>query len=90
MAINTHGLTIKGIRKASGETRSYNDAGSYDEIFYDRNTGEVWTRYQCNIGQNSWTQYHDSNIIKICNADQHMTMQEIADAINDTLNAIDA
>lgn len=88
MAINTHGLTIKGLRKASGETQRYNDASSYDEIFYDRSTGEVWTRYQYSLGQNSWTEYHDADVIKVCNAVRHMTMQEIADAINDALNAV--
>lgn len=86
--INTHGLMIKGLRKASGETRCYSDAASYDEIFYDRSTGEVWTRYQCSLGQNSWTSYNDTNIVKICNTDHHMTMQQIADAIADTIKDI--
>ena len=89
MSINTHGIKIKGLRKASGETRSYIDAGSYDEIFYDRSTGEVWTRYQYSLGQNSWTQYHDINVIKICNTSRHMTMQEIADAIAQAITSID-
>lgn len=41
----------------------------------------VWTVFQCSLGHNSWTEYHDENIVKICNTDEHMTMQEIADCI---------
>ena len=82
MALNTHNLKLVGIKKASGETQDYGDySGKYDEIFYDRKTGEIWTKFQYSLGQNSWTQYHDENIIKICNTTRHMTMQEIADAI---------
>ena len=82
MKVNTHGLMIKGLKQASGNTRNYGDYSSeYDEIFYDMNSGEVWTRYQCSIGHNSWTEYHDPDVIKICNTGRHMTMQEIADAI---------
>lgn len=85
-AINTHGLKIKGLRKASGSTQNYGYySGHYDEVFYNRKTGEVWTVYQYSLGQNSWTKYHDPNVIKICNASQHMTMQQIADAIHEAM-----
>ncbi len=77
-----HELNIKGLKKASGETQDYGYYdGRYVEIFYDLSTGEVWTKFQCSLGQNSWTEYHDANIIKVCNATRHMTMQELADAI---------
>lgn len=80
--IDTHGLTIKGLRKASGETSDYGAYSAlYSEIFYDRATGEVWTVLQCNLGQNSWTEYHDPNVIKVGNTQRHMTMQALADAI---------
>lgn len=82
MKVNTHGLTIKGLKKASGETEDYGAfSPTYNEIFYDRETGEVWTKYQSSLGMNTWTEYHDENIIKIGNTQRHMTMQEIADAI---------
>ena len=82
MAINTYGLTIKGLKRASGNTSNYGCySPQYDEIFYDRETGEVWTKYQYSLGQNSWTQYNNENIIKVCNTQRHMSMQEIADAI---------
>ena len=85
-AVNTYGLKIIGLKKASGNTENYGAYSAYyDELFYDRSTGEVWTVYQCSLGQNSWTQYHDPNVIKICNTNRHLTMQEIADLIRDRL-----
>ena len=83
MAINTYGLTIKGLKKASGETVNWT-RGCCTEIFYDRDTGEVWTVDQ--VSENSWTEYRNPSIIKICTTSRHMTMQEIADAINRELD----
>lgn len=89
--LNTHGLKMVGLKKASGNTCNYGYySGKYDEIFYDRSSGEVWTVYQYSLGQNSWTEHHDPDIIKICNASDHMTMQEIADAIAETIERIGA
>lgn len=88
--INTHGLKIKGLRKASGATTNYGAySPEYIEIFYDRNSGEVWTVYQCSLGQNNWTVYDDENVIKVCNTSRHMTMQEIADAIHQRMEEVD-
>lgn len=85
MAINTYGLTIKGLRKASGETVNWQrNSGCRTEIFYDREMGEVWTVDQ--VSENSWTEYRNPSIIKICTTSKHMTMQEIADAINRELD----
>lgn len=87
--INKHGLKIEGLKKASGETEDYGEYGPlYNEIFYDRATGEVWTILQSSLGMGTWTEYHDADIIKIGNAQQHMTMQQIADAIWEAVNAI--
>lgn len=88
MKINTYGITMKGLRKASGATMDYNDDSKYDEIFYNRETGEIWTVFQVSMGRNSWTQYDDPKIVKVCNTSRHMTMQAIADAIRDTLDAL--
>ena len=44
MKINKHGLPMNGLKKASGATCDYGYyAQEYDEIFYDRSTGEIWT-----------------------------------------------
>lgn len=86
--INLHGMKITGLRKASGSTGGWNPrSGGYEEIFYDRSTGEVWTISHANLGHNSWTEYHDPNIIRVATTDEHMTMQQIADAIREAVNA---
>lgn len=91
MKLNTYGMKIKGLKKASGETRNYGDySDRYDEVFYNMESGEVWTVYQVSLGGNSWTEYHDANIIKICNAYHHMTMQQLADAIRDRVAELEA
>ena len=85
-AINTHSLKIKGLRKASGSTEDYGFySGRYNEVFFNRLTGEVWTVFQFSLGQNSWTEYDDPNVIRICNATRHLTMQELADMIAERL-----
>ena len=82
MKINTHGLKMTGLKKASGATCNYGDySPKYDQIFYDRFTGEVWTVFHWSIGGNSWTEYDDEEVIWICDARHHMTMQRIADEI---------
>lgn len=84
--VNTYGLAIKGLKKASGCTEDYGCySGRYVEIFYDRSTGEVWGNFQHSPGQNSWTVYHDPDIIKVCTTSIHMTMQQIADCIRDRI-----
>lgn len=82
MTIDKHGLKMSGLKKASGATQDYGAySPEYQEIFYDRSTGEVWAVYQYSLGHNSWTEYHDPDVIKICNTSSHLTMQQIADAI---------
>lgn len=76
--INKHGLTIKGLRKASGDT-GVCPGSSYSQIFYDLADGQVWERY--NYTSNNWTTYHSNTIIAVCSTRKHMTMQEIADAV---------
>lgn len=85
--VNIHGLKMIGLKKASGNTENfgYRSAGLYHEVFYNKKTGEVWTVFQCSLGYNSWTEYHDTNIVKICDTDRHMTMQEIADLISERM-----
>ena len=82
--LDTHGMKIKGLKKASGETCELGDySASYIEVFYDLRTGEVWTAYQYSLGENSWTEYNESSILKICNTHHHLTMQTLADMIYD-------
>ena len=82
--INTHGINIKGLRKASGKT--YNtDCGLHFEVFYDKETGKVWTVEQ---DPGLWTVYKGPAVTKVCDTSSHMTMQEIADAIKQEMDSM--
>lgn len=76
--IEKHGLKITGLRKVSGATCNWDNRGLHEEIAYDTATGECWSRTM--IG-NNWTVYDDPDVIVVCNATRHMTMQQIADRI---------
>lgn len=84
--VDTHGLKIVGLKKASSDTynRKWRDQ-SHDEIFYNRETGEVWAVYQYGLMTRV---YDDPNVIKIVNAWKHMTMQEIADMISQVVEVL--
>lgn len=85
--VNKHGMKINGLKAASGYTENYSHySGSYVELFYDKSSGDVWGKFQHSLGQNSWTDYHDPDVIKVCTTSRHMTMQQIADAIFDRVN----
>ena len=87
--LNTYGLKMNGIKKASQDTADWDTrSGGYEELFYNINSGNVWAVTQVSIGQNSWTEYDDPSIIKIMNSTKHMTMQEIADAIFNCMKKI--
>lgn len=85
--IDKHGLNIKGLKKASGET--FDCDNCYNELFYDRSTGEVWVLFQAGRIGSSQTKYHDEDIVKIDDISCHLTMQEIADSIFRALNDIE-
>ena len=75
MAINYHGLKIKGIKKAASESCNCR-RGWVNEFAYAPRTGEVWVKF---MSDNAWTDY-SGDIIKFY-SDRKLTMQEIADAI---------
>lgn len=87
-SINTHGLTIKGLKAACGRTINWwPGSGGYTEVFFDRATGEIWTVDQVSLGMNTWTQYDDPDVIKVCNATTHLTMQQLADLVYPAVTA---
>ena len=87
--INTHGLKMVGLRKASGDTRDYDRdfyaRSCYIQISYDRDNGEIITDLHSDWGRTWETHYHDPAVITICTTSRHMTMQEIADRIAETV-----
>lgn len=93
--INTYGLNIslKDLRETAWATTNYPNGGyspEYDEVFYDCESGEVWSIYQYSIGHNSYTRYHDPAIIKIGNYTHHVTQQQLMDAIKRVVDDRDA
>ena len=81
--INTHGLKMHGLRKACSESKNLTGyyGGQYVQISYDTADGDVLSDYHVSLGQNSWTQYHDPSVIRVCNVSEPATMQQIADMI---------
>lgn len=81
--VDKKGLKMIGLKKASGGTKGLRGgySGEYCEIFYNKKTGEVWANWQVSLGQNTWTIYHDANIIKLGNVVNPKTMQDIANMI---------
>lgn len=77
-------LNIKGLKKIAGETKDLKGfySGEYLQLNYNKKTGEAWTDYFCSLGQNSWKEYHNSDIINCGNISEKKTMQEIKEMIH--------
>ena len=80
-------VKITGLKKVAGETKSLEgySSGKYLQLNYDKSTGNVWTDFFYSLGQNSWTEYHDSNIINCGNISEPMTMVQIREMIVNAL-----
>lgn len=84
-SINTHGLTIKGLRAACGHTADWPcGSGGQTDVYYDRSTGEIWTTDH--VG-NTYTQYDDTDVVLVCSTDTHKTMQQLADLVYEAVSA---
>lgn len=82
MDINTHGRNInqETLANASNATKGLGSrAGEYAEIFYDKSTGAVWSKYHWD--REEWTVYHDDDVTKVGIAVRYKTQQQIADMI---------
>lgn len=77
--INTHDLTIKGLKTACGQTADWPcGSGGHTDVYYSQDTGEIWTIDH--VG-NTWTRYDDPSVITVCSTTTHMTMQQLADLV---------
>lgn len=84
-SINTHGLTIQGLRAVCGQTTDWPcGSGCHTDVYYNRATGELWASDQ--VGS-TWTQYDDPDIIRVCSTANHMTMQQLADLVYQAVTA---
>ena len=71
-----------GIKAAVGEMpRRNNYDGTYLEVHYDMDEDEVYTHYHCCFGHNSWTEYHDPDVVFVGNYDERVTMAELKEDI---------
>ena len=76
-------MTIKGIRKAVGESRHSNfTCGGRLQISLNLETGELLTAYH--VGE-SWTVYHDASIVHVVTIDRPITMVELDQMIDATI-----
>lgn len=80
-------LKVKGLKKIAGETKNLKGFYSceYLQLNYNKKTGEAWTDYLCSLGQNSWKEYNDSDIINCGNISEKKTMEEIKEMIHAAL-----
>lgn len=85
-------MKIKGLKKVAGESKCLQGyySGRYLQLNYDRKTGEIWTDEHISLGQNSWTEYHDSNILVCGNICKPVTMQEIRQMVENAIAETDA
>ncbi len=59
--------------------------GYYVEVFYNLETDEVYNHVHVSLGHNSWTQYHDENVIRIGNFDQKVTKAHLKELIKERI-----
>ena len=70
-------LKLKGLKKLSSETKNLSGyySGKYIQVNYDPKTNEIWGDYHYSLGHNTWTVYHDENIINCGNVYEPCTMK---------------
>ena len=86
--LKTYGLTIKvdDVKKVAAELKANLPAGNiphntiYMPVFYDKETGEVWSKYFNDFG-GSKTVYQDKSIINVNVYRNQVSAQEIIDDI---------
>jgi hypothetical protein len=82
-------IKLKGIKNVVTEAR--NNLGRnnlYLQINVDKTTGKVWSDLHCSIGQNSWTEYVDKDVLNCGNvSDPNVTMAEVKAMVERKLNA---
>ena len=76
-------LKIKGLRAIAGASKDLHGyySGYYLQVNYNRATGEAWYDEHVSLGQNSWTQYDDRDIVNCGNISEPMTMAGLRDII---------
>lgn len=79
-------MRIKGIKKVCSKSLALagrND-GCYLQLNYDMKKHKVFTDWHCSFDHNSYTRYHDENIIFIAFIDYPMMMKDIEKLVVNT------
>ena len=80
-------LSIKGLKAIAGASKVLKGyySGHYLQVNYNRATGKAWYNEHFSLGQNSWTQYDDRNIINCGNISEPVTMAELRAKIEEAV-----
>ena len=83
--LNTYGLKMDGLKEAARATKGLGGyhSGEYIQLNYNPTTGEIFTNYLYNLGQKSWVDYPNCDVITICNIYRPTSAQKIANIIKD-------
>lgn len=76
----------KNIQNAIDKMSPYDRRnGYYVEVFYDIAEDEVYSHAQCSLDFNTWTEYHDPDVIKIGNFVKRVSKKRLIEAIEETV-----
>lgn len=71
------GLKITGWKKAVSQSDNYGGR-LFNNVYCNFKTGEVWRKEET---QNSWTDYHNPDIMQVLSSPYKLTGNQIAEAI---------
>ena len=80
-------MKIKGLKKIAGDSKELigHYSPEYLQLNYNMTTGEAWTDYHYSIGHNSWTEYHEKNILNCGIITERKTQLELAAMIHNAM-----
>jgi len=80
-------INMENIKTVARESRTntigpYSRSGAHLQVNVDTETGEVWSDYL--IGE-SWEQYHNPNILTVCNLYGRITADELLERVREVI-----
>ena len=62
-------MKLTGLKTAVGEYQRFNRGGKFGAIYgrlmFDESDGHLWCAMFCDLGHDSWIDYHDSDVHEI-------------------------
>ena len=75
---------MKNLKKTVSEIKTCPQGmGAYYEVFYNRETDELFACFQVSLGHNSWTKFEDPEIVKIGEFENPITMKELKQLVEE-------